>query len=154
MVIDLLPLSGGDTKSVDFSFSTSTDAEGAADYLSGLDISGTGNIDVSGRVYDTAGCLMLEMEIKVSFGTHCSRCYNATETEFSTSVSCNVVTEDDIEDGSSILSDGRYVTLDDTVYSEVLMNFPHRVLCREDCRGLCPVCGKDLNEGDCEHTVA
>ena len=24
-----------------------------------------------------------------------------------------------------------------------------KVLCREDCKGLCPVCGKDLNDGDC-----
>jgi uncharacterized protein len=28
-------------------------------------------------------------------------------------------------------------------------SIPMRVLCREDCRGLCPRCGKDLNEGDC-----
>lgn len=25
-----------------------------------------------------------------------------------------------------------------------------KVVCREDCKGLCPVCGKDLNKGDCD----
>lgn len=28
--------------------------------------------------------------------------------------------------------------------------FPFRILCREDCAGLCPRCGKDLNEGSCQ----
>ena len=29
------------------------------------------------------------------------------------------------------------------------MEFPVRILCREDCRGLCQRCGKNLNEGEC-----
>ena len=31
----------------------------------------------------------------------------------------------------------------------ILTNMPYAIYCREDCKGLCPVCGKDLNEGDC-----
>ena len=31
----------------------------------------------------------------------------------------------------------------------LLLDFPTRVLCSEDCKGLCHKCGKDLNEGDC-----
>lgn len=153
MVIDLLPITGGDTKSYDFSFSTSTAAEGAADYLSGLDITGEGEVLVSGNVRDMAGCLMLEMQITVKYGTNCSRCFKEAKGEFSIPVSCNIVAEDKDEDGSCIVADGRYVYLDDTVFSEILMNFPQRTLCREDCRGLCPVCGTDLNEKDCECTV-
>ena len=29
------------------------------------------------------------------------------------------------------------------------MNFPQKILCREDCRGLCPRCGADLNTAPC-----
>ncbi len=32
---------------------------------------------------------------------------------------------------------------------ELFLNLPTKVLCREDCKGLCPVCGCDLNQGDC-----
>ncbi len=32
---------------------------------------------------------------------------------------------------------------------QALISLPMKPLCREDCRGLCPVCGKDLNAGDC-----
>ncbi|MDR3332994.1 MAG: DUF177 domain-containing protein [Synergistaceae bacterium] len=35
------------------------------------------------------------------------------------------------------------------VWETLLLFLPERVLCSEDCRGLCQICGKDLNEGDC-----
>lgn len=39
--------------------------------------------------------------------------------------------------------------VDTLVYLEALMNWPSKVLCREDCPGLCPVCGKRLADGPC-----
>ena len=41
------------------------------------------------------------------------------------------------------------VDLDETILYEVQLGVPMRVFCREDCKGLCPICGKDLNEGPC-----
>lgn len=37
----------------------------------------------------------------------------------------------------------------DFVNLNVLMNMPSKVLCQDDCKGLCPVCGSNLNETDC-----
>lgn len=39
---------------------------------------------------------------------------------------------------------------DKLVYGEALLNWPARVLCREDCKGLCKVCGQNLNRGTCD----
>lgn len=39
----------------------------------------------------------------------------------------------------------------DDVRQEILLSVPVKFLCREDCRGLCPRCGADLNERSCEH---
>ncbi len=36
-------------------------------------------------------------------------------------------------------------------HDTILLAIPMKPLCREDCRGLCPVCGHNLNKGDCEH---
>ncbi|MEW6567595.1 MAG: DUF177 domain-containing protein [Chloroflexota bacterium] len=36
----------------------------------------------------------------------------------------------------------------------LLLDLPLRPLCRPDCKGLCPVCGKDLNQGPCDHAPA
>ena len=42
------------------------------------------------------------------------------------------------------------IDLSDLIYSEISLAIPMKVLCREDCKGLCPHCGKDLNEGPCD----
>ncbi len=39
----------------------------------------------------------------------------------------------------------------DDVRQEILLSYPARFLCREDCRGLCPQCGTNLNERSCTH---
>ncbi|MBE2254377.1 MAG: DUF177 domain-containing protein [Myxococcus sp.] len=48
--------------------------------------------------------------------------------------------------------DGKTIDLDPIVREQVLLALPVTVLCREDCKGLCPTCGQDLNENDCGHS--
>ncbi len=45
--------------------------------------------------------------------------------------------------------DGKAIDLDPIIREQVLLALPVSVLCREDCKGLCTVCGEDLNEKDC-----
>ncbi len=45
--------------------------------------------------------------------------------------------------------DGYSIDTELLLHDEITVNWPVKILCREDCRGLCPVCGHDLNEGDC-----
>ena len=49
---------------------------------------------------------------------------------------------------------GFHLDLDRIIYDEVLVNWPMKVLCKEDCAGICKKCGKNLNHGtcDCEKT--
>ncbi len=42
--------------------------------------------------------------------------------------------------------------LTDDIRAEIILEYPIKPLCRENCKGLCQVCGKSLNEGDCGHT--
>lgn len=44
---------------------------------------------------------------------------------------------------------GREIDLDPLVREQLLLALPGYPLCREDCKGLCPACGQDLNERDC-----
>ena len=41
------------------------------------------------------------------------------------------------------------IELDEVVISDILLSLPQKFLCSDDCRGLCPKCGKNLNLGDC-----
>ena len=40
--------------------------------------------------------------------------------------------------------------MDKLVLDEILVNWPDKVLCSEDCKGVCGSCGKDLNLGTCD----
>ncbi len=41
------------------------------------------------------------------------------------------------------------VELDEVVITDILLNLPQKNLCKEDCKGLCPTCGVNLNTGSC-----
>ena len=45
--------------------------------------------------------------------------------------------------------DGSSLNVDKLILEEVIPLLPTKVLCGEDCRGLCPVCGTNLNKEEC-----
>lgn len=51
------------------------------------------------------------------------------------------------------MSADRTIDLSGALLSAIVMETPFVVLCREDCAGLCPVCGANLNEEDCGHAA-
>lgn len=67
--------------------------------------------------------------------------------------------EDDLEeeDGWQVEDvrkfDGLVLDLDEVVMENLLVSLPLKPLCRPDCKGLCPQCGQNLNEGDCDCRV-
>ncbi|WDU84060.1 YceD family protein [Caloramator sp. Dgby_cultured_2] len=42
------------------------------------------------------------------------------------------------------------INLEDMIIDNIILSYPAKILCSDDCKGLCPVCGKNLNEGQCE----
>ena len=61
--------------------------------------------------------------------------------------------EDEDEADYELVSADRTIDLAGALLSALVMETPFVVLCREDCAGLCPVCGANLNEGDCGHAA-
>lgn len=85
----------------------------------------------------------------------CARCLKPTKVPLHIDINQRFIkgsVEEAIKEGEEIdilpIENDR-VDLDDTILSEVRLGIPMRVLCKEDCKGLCPICGKDLNEGPC-----
>ena len=82
----------------------------------------------------------------------CARCLSpvSTDVPFEFSYECSRDDGTD-EDGEQLpfLLDEETIDTDLLISSELTQAMPMRVLCREDCKGVCPVCGKDLNEGNC-----
>jgi len=44
-----------------------------------------------------------------------------------------------------------FVKADEDIRQEIILNLPERVLCKDDCKGLCVECGVNLNNSHCEH---
>ncbi|MDO4798133.1 MAG: DUF177 domain-containing protein [Coriobacteriales bacterium] len=63
------------------------------------------------------------------------------------------VLEEDEEEGPdyTLVSPDATIDLSDALSTAFVMDIPYVVLCQEDCAGLCPVCGENLNKVDCGH---
>lgn len=56
---------------------------------------------------------------------------------------------DEEDTGEFIVVEGMRLDLTALVREDLLLALPAKFLCREDCKGLCPICGKNLNDGSC-----
>lgn len=102
----------------------------------------------------------VEGETTVSLKIPCSRCLDDVETFFDIHISKNLDFNDTDEDRIKELDEANYISgydldVDVLVCNEIVIGFPLRVLCKEDCKGLCMVCGCNRNHEtcDCDDTV-
>ena len=49
-----------------------------------------------------------------------------------------------------IVVEDNVLDLTELVCEDIILSLPTRFLCREDCKGICSKCGKNLNEGKCD----
>ena len=88
--------------------------------------------------------------------TACRRCLEPVEQEVREHVDLLFAPpaegEDEVDDGEvyPLPARGDDLDLTDAVREQVLLQVPQFTLCREECRGLCPTCGADLNAAACE----
>ena len=114
------------------------------------------NVHVS---YYRAGTeLFFEGDLKAPTGAACARCAEDFESEverpFRFIMTPRSIAEEggaaaEPDDGEYSVYDGDEVDLGPLIREEILLALPTRPLCREDCRGLCPRCGTNLNQGEC-----
>ncbi|HIE32574.1 MAG TPA: DUF177 domain-containing protein [Thermodesulfobacteriaceae bacterium] len=73
------------------------------------------------------------------------------EVEFRPQASMSLKEETQLtrEDLDVVFYEGDVIPVDELVREQVILAVPYKKLCREDCRGLCPRCGKNLNQGLC-----
>lgn len=109
-------------------------------------------LSVTGRIYNNGQSLTLEAEVTGEIITQCARCLDDVKADIAFSIrelmSRREEESDDSED--MILFDGYEIDLDAIVADNFIMNVSGKYLCDEDCKGLCPKCGKNLNEGECD----
>ena len=108
----------------------------------------TAPVRVTAKAVNRAGVVTLDCTYRFTLETLCDRCLTPLELPVDRTVSHTVVRTVNGEDDETFLvaKDG-IVELSELATNDILPELPQRILCREDCKGLCPVCGKNLNEG-------
>ena len=96
----------------------------------------------------------VEGSVKLTFGMECGRCLKDVAYTFDLSFSIEVVSPDytghDTEDEQSEFMEGYHLDVDELINNEILLDWPAKILCKDDCKGICKVCGKNLNDGECD----
>ena len=148
MVVDVTPLLRGEVKRLDIDYLLSPEQ------LDGIFFDSDAR--VTGCITDNAGYMRLKLKAELSYHGECARCLAPVDGVFSLDFERTVVTEgtlteqqlDEMSDEYVVLNEGE-LDVDEPLREELLLGFPTRLLCSEDCPGLCPKCGKPKREGDC-----
>ena len=97
--------------------------------------------------------LLIQGDVDLTVSIPCSRCLEEVPTEVHFEIDKeiklenSVINDEEVDETDYLI--GFDLDVDRLIYEEILVNWPMKVLCSEDCKGICKVCGINLNKGDC-----
>ncbi|MBO5213440.1 MAG: DUF177 domain-containing protein [Clostridia bacterium] len=104
-------------------------------------------VRITGKLRNVVGVMTFRATVSGTCVASCDRCLEDAvlplEAELKT-----VLTLESSEDDSVTVENGK-IDLEKTAYDALVLELPTKILCKEDCLGLCPSCGKNLNDGEC-----
>lgn len=108
----------------------------------------TGPIGVDLHAVSSIDGIVVSGTISIPWATACRRCL--TDVTGTAVVDVDEIYQDDVTDEEAFPIEGDQIDLAPPVREYVLIELPDGPLCRDDCAGICPVCGIDRNESTCE----
>jgi len=116
--------------------------------------------NVNGKVRLFGNEVFVNGHVDTRARVECDRCLQPVELPVNADFALEYITVSEYESsGAAELTeaemsvsvfDGEALDVDEIVKEQILLTVPTRMLCREDCKGICPECGTDRNTGDCE----
>ncbi|HCC34967.1 MAG TPA: nucleic acid-binding protein [Ruminococcaceae bacterium] len=146
MILDLRPIFTSETAVMPLDYALS---------FSDFEFSGTCPVifpvRVQGEIRREAELTVLSADIIYDYSAPCDRCASPIVKEITESVYHVLADRPDggEETEETVLLDDMRLDLDEMVRTDLILSLPTKFVCSEDCRGLCPLCGKNLNEGEC-----
>lgn len=107
------------------------------------------DVRVEGVCVGAGESASVEGKISASVHTRCARCLCPVEEPIEAAVHEIFTKEPDPQDPDQRPLDGHEIDLSDIVRDALLLELPLRFLCSADCKGLCPVCGVNMNNERC-----
>ena len=149
MQINLDKLIRREIDKIDLNFSQKIDTINYCDNSYKL----TSPINVNGKVSNTNKGLYLDIDVDFTILDNCARCLDEVEMPIEYSIEGFLVKEgfdeDEFEEDDAFIYDGQELNLVDIIEQTLDFNIPARILCNEECQGLCHECGANLNKQEC-----
>ncbi len=123
--------------------------------LSAIDVSGytpiTEPARVQGAVENKAGIVSLTASVGLVYRAPCDRCAKDVERKFNYNLEHTLVVALESGENDAFLEvPNMRLDLDALVEEDVNLALPTKYLCNDECKGLCPQCGNNLNESQCD----
>ncbi|MFU0833073.1 MAG: DUF177 domain-containing protein [Oscillospiraceae bacterium] len=153
MLLNLKKIFSQESESCSFDYSmdlSSTELNGTFPFVSPVTVKGT--------VESRDGSARLKANVSFDFSIPCDRCAERIDRHYDYTFSHILVrsVENSKDKDRFIEIPDEKLDLDKLMREDILLELPSKFLCREDCKGICPTCGKNLNEGPCgckKHTT-
>ena len=97
-------------------------------------------LDITAKIERIQNAVVAQVEVSMQLSFCCSRCREDVEREFREEFKFDYMVDAKTEE----------IDLDEDIRQEIILGLPAKVLCRDDCRGICLHCGANLNEEECK----
>ena len=109
----------------------------------------SGDVALHGYMTGIGDSVALHGELTAALVSPCARCLEEARFDMKVPFDEIFVRQPDPDHPDAYLFEGSEVDLTDLTVANIAINLPLQFLCREDCKGLCPLCGQNLNLGSC-----
>lgn len=106
-------------------------------------------VSINATLTNTGSILKLEGSLKTHFTGKCSKCLTDVGADLELNIRENIVNGETSDDMEAYTYEGKFVELDRIIKDNIILNLPMKLLCRQTCKGMCPVCGNDRNVKSC-----
>ena len=112
----------------------------------------TSPVAVEGEITNRAGLVEINADASFSYTAMCGRCCEQATIDYVFPICHCLVQSLNGEDAGDdyIVCEDMQLKLDTLIYEDILLSLPPVHLCKDDCKGLCPSCGVNLNKEKCE----
>lgn len=119
----------------------------------GTKITITSPAKVSGEIKNFGNNLTLNANVNLTIIINCDRCTKEIFKDFSFNISETISKQASIDNSDDyIILLGNELNIEEIIINNIIINMSMKYLCSENCKGICPICGKNLNENICNCT--
>ena len=108
-------------------------------------------VTVKGTVVNRVGMVILSYAAEFTLNAVCDRCLVEFERSCKYDFEHILVRylNTDTDNDEYVVTESDFLDMDELAVMDILLQMPSKMLCKDDCKGLCPHCGTDLNNNEC-----